>query len=314
VGSHTVEAYLDAGWKVRAFVRDPNRLAWLNDLDIEIAVGALTSQHSLYEAVADCDTVIHCAGMTKALNSEDLFRVNGDAVGWFVEAAREQGVKRFVLCSSQAAAGPSSSDKAIDEDDEPNPISVYGASKLKGERLLKELSGSMQWVILRPSAIIGPRDWQFLPLFQGIKKLGLYPRFGSGSQLYSYICVFDVARALLLAGEINEPTNRTYFVAQSDPVDWKDASQIIGEFAHRKVRNLVLPVRLARMIGVVNDGLARFTKKPALLGREKVSEILASGWICSVRKIEQEWGFKCDYDLESTLRVTYDFYRNLKKL
>ncbi len=314
VGSHAVEAYKNAGWTVRAFIRDRKRLSWLSNLDIELAVGSLTDSESLKLAVDKCDTIVHCAGMTKALHNEEFFRVNGEAVGKLASVASEAGVKRFVLCSSQAAAGPSLTESPRSESEEPCPVSVYGSSKLAGEKALRESVGEMEWVILRPPAIMGPRDWQFLPLFKGIIKLGLYPQFGSGQQLYSFASVFDVVKALLMAGTIEGPVNGTYFVANDDPVDWKVASSEIAGYVSRKVRNLTLPTGLLDMIGTFNDVFAHLSGKPALLSREKVKEILASGWICSNEKIKSEWGFACDYDLRRTLRVTYDFYKSCNKL
>jgi nucleoside-diphosphate-sugar epimerase len=314
VGSHTVDAYLNAGWTVRAFVRNRNRLTWLQDPSIEITVGTMTDRDSLRRAVEDCQTVVHCAGMTKALRTEDLFRVNGDATGKLTEAAREAGVERFIYCSSQAAAGPATQARPLSEEDEPNPITAYGSSKLSGEVQLRDLAGKMDWFILRPSAVIGPRDWQFLPLFRGVAKLGLYPQFGSGQQLYSFISGLDIARALLIAGETDSPVNQTYFVCHRDPVDWKDASRMIASFAGRKVRCLTLPAGLIEIIGTVNDAISSISGKPALVGREKVREILTSGWVCSSEKITRDWSFECEYDLALTLRVTYDFYREIGKI
>ncbi|MBU0690952.1 NAD-dependent epimerase/dehydratase family protein [bacterium] len=314
VGSHAVEAYLNAGWTVRAFIRDPNRLVWLSNLNIETAVGKLSDRDSLKRAAEACDTVVHCAGLTKALHKEEFFRVNGDAVRDFAEAAREQGVRRFILCSSQAAAGPSCSEQPRTEADEPAPVSVYGQSKLAGESVLQEAAGDMEWVILRPPAIIGPRDWQFLPLFKGIIKLGLYPKFGSGRQLYSFASVFDVVKALLMAGTYEGPVNQLYFVAHDEPVDWQIASQEIAGYVNRRVRNLTLPAGLLDMIGTFNDAVASVSGKPALLSREKVKEILVSGWVCSNEKIKRDWKFECDYDLRKTLRITYDFYKSCGKL
>ncbi len=73
VGSHAVEHYLAAGWTVRALVRDPRRLVWLKSLPIEIAVGTMTDQTSLEAAVAECDVVVHCAGLTKTTDPRAFF-------------------------------------------------------------------------------------------------------------------------------------------------------------------------------------------------------------------------------------------------
>jgi nucleoside-diphosphate-sugar epimerase len=268
----------------------------------------------MHHAAQDCDAVVHCAGLTKTLDPREFYLVNEEGVGKLVTAAREAGVKRFIFCSSQAAAGPSQGGVPVTEADEPRPISEYGRSKLAGEMKVRELAGEMEWLILRPPAVIGPRDWQFLPLYRGVVKLGLYPRFGSGVQLYSFVSVHDLARALFCAGQQVGEVNKTYFVARPEAVDWRDASRLIAGFAGRKVYSLSLPVGLAEIVGTIADVLAPLTGKPALLSREKVKEILAEGWICSSEAIRRDWRFDFEYDLTRTLRSAYDFYKSIRKL
>ncbi|MBI5059298.1 NAD-dependent epimerase/dehydratase family protein [candidate division KSB1 bacterium] len=308
VGSHTIESYLRAGWIVRALVRDPNRLSWLRALPVEFATGDVANVESLRAAVAECETVVHCAGLTKAVHEVDLFRVNVRGVAEFTKVARDAGCKRFVLCSSQAAAGPSTGAGAKREDEPPTPISAYGRSKLEGEREIVANAGEMEWVILRPSAVIGPRDLQFVPLFRAIKAFGLYPRWGSGSQRYSLIYVKDLARALLLAGESDRGLKAVYFAAARDSVTWSDVSFRLARIAGRRVRALPIPRPVIHAAAPISELVCRLTGKPALLSRDKLREILADGWVCDASAIERAWGFRCEYELDALLRETYESY------
>ena len=75
-----------------------------------------------------------------------------------LEAAKAHGVRRFVYISSSMVYGDFTQD--ISEDDPCNPIGQYGIMKLAGEWLVKDYAKrtGMEYVIIRPSAVYGPRD------------------------------------------------------------------------------------------------------------------------------------------------------------
>ena len=314
VGSHTVEAYLKGGWQVRALIRNSQRLTWLKDLPIELAVGSFTDPSVVGAAVRDIDVVVHCAAVTKTARRAEYFEVNAVAVETLAVAARDAGVKRFVLCSSHAASGPARDGVSSQEAHPPHPLSDYGRSKLEGENRLRQAAGTMEWVILRPPSVLGPRDEQFVPLFRGIARWGLYPVLGSGRQSYSYIYVKDLARALLIAGAQTDGCNETYFVAHEEPLDWSKAAAIIGHLAGRRARQIRVPSLIAKGVGRTNDVIQSVTGHAALLSSDKIREMLATGWICSTEKIRRTWNFSGEYTTEQALRETYEFYRETNRL
>lgn len=310
VGSHAVETFLAAGWTVRALVRDRGRLRWLTGARVEIAEGAVdASSDTLTKLFDGCDVVVHCAGLTKARREFEYFRINADAVRNLIIAAREAGVGRFILCSSQAAAGPSATEKAVREVDAPRPITAYGRSKLAGEEVTRESAGDMPWVILRPPTVIGPRDRQLLPLFRAISRFGVYPEISGDEYRYSFIGVHDLARAMVAAAEARHGLNEIYFVANDMNLTWRDAALQIAELASRRARPLRLGRAFLHFLAVLADLSAILTGRPALLSRDKVREMLTPGWICSAEKIRRNWNFECQLSLDDTLRLTYAAYR-----
>lgn len=314
IGSHTVEMFLANGWTVRALIRNPARMTWLTGLPVETSVGRLDDPESLRAAVQDCDSVVHCGGLTKALRTEDLFRINAQAVKDFAVAARAAGTKRFILCSSQAAAGPSRDGAPVTEDDEPRPLSVYGRSKLEGERLLRENAGGMEWIILRPPSVMGPRDEQFLPLFRAVAKFGIYPLFGSDAQRYSFVSVYDLARALLCAAETSSGVNDVYFVAAPEALSWRETAEIIARGSQRRARALRLNGGILKTAGFMSEVVGCLRRKPALLSRDKLREILAPGWVCSSAKIRRTWTFQCEWTAERMILDTLHAYRKANRL
>jgi nucleoside-diphosphate-sugar epimerase len=105
VGTHTVQHLVRQGYVVRCLVRSTSDRSRLPE-EVELAEGHLLNFASLQRAAADCWGVIHVGGVVRVRVARDFLRVNRDGTANLTKAAREAGVERFVLCGSQAAAGP----------------------------------------------------------------------------------------------------------------------------------------------------------------------------------------------------------------
>ena len=96
-------------------------------------------RQDLRSALAGVDAVVNCAAYTQVDRAEtetELCRaVNADAVGALSAVAAARGV--HVLHISTDFVFDGTLDRPYCEDDEPRPISVYGQTKLDGERQLQ---------------------------------------------------------------------------------------------------------------------------------------------------------------------------------
>ncbi|MGH9351672.1 MAG: dTDP-4-dehydrorhamnose reductase [Terriglobia bacterium] len=113
-------------------------------------------------AAVEPEVVIHAAAFTAVdeceRQPETAFRVNGEGTRNVAAACRELQVPLMYLSTDYVFDGSKSDPYA--EDDAPNPLSVYGKSKLEGERNVMELLKHF-WIV-RVSWLFGPLGKNFV--------------------------------------------------------------------------------------------------------------------------------------------------------
>ncbi len=299
---------LQADFQVRLLVRDPRRIRWLKSERFEIIVGDITDNDSVRSAVHSVDCVIHCAGLTKAVRESDYQVANCEATATIARACERAGVRRLVYCSSLAACGPSREGRALTELDLPQPITAYGRSKLAGEIAIRAELSATEWVIIRPPAVMGPRDEQFVPLFKMMHSWRMYTQAGSRLRRYSLVGVEDLARIIVKAATTAIGVRETYFATMPEPVAWSEVARAFHANTGRKCTRIIVPEVLSKAIGYLGELQMKVSGKPVLLGADKVREILAADWTCSDDKMFRAWGMRCKDDLKTIVGRTYKFY------
>lgn len=112
---------------------------------------------------ARADLAVNCAAYTavdKAEEEEELaYKVNRDGVLHIAQAAKEAGSRMIHISTDYVFDGTSKI--PLTEDAHPAPLNIYGASKLAGEHVVRELLGS-QALIVRTSSLHGQRGANFV--------------------------------------------------------------------------------------------------------------------------------------------------------
>jgi nucleoside-diphosphate-sugar epimerase len=311
VGSHLVELLLRKGYAVTCLVRDPRKLRWLTGLDVETVVGDCSHPETLIPAVRTASAIFHVAGLTKARNARDYYTVNHIGTKNILQACarNNSGMKKFILVSSLAAAGPSPDGIPVKDSDVPRPVSDYGKSKLLAEEETLRYKDTFPVVILRPSAVYGPRDRDMYELFRWAVRGMTIELFG-GERYINPCYVEDLAAAILLAAEKSTQSGSIYFVAENSAYSWSAFRQALLATGGVNACTIKIPYALAYMIGLVSELGGVFTSRPALTNRQKVREAAQKYWTCDLSKTENELGFKALFPLERGLTVTWKWYRD----
>ena len=174
VGSHVIEQALASGHSVRAITRSPRE----NEAGVEWITGTLEDAAALAALVDGADAVLHIAGAVNVPTREAFAAANIAGTQAIVDAAVAATVRRFVHTSTIAARQPD--------------LSNYGWSKAGAEEAVR--ASPLDWTVVRPPAVYGPRDRDMLDLFRMARRgVILLPPHGRTSIIH----VADLAALLL---------------------------------------------------------------------------------------------------------------------
>lgn len=315
VGSHLVDLLIARGDRVRVLVRPTTDRRFLEGTGVEFVDGDVgeegaASEDSLAHAADGCGIVYHVAGVVRAPKRAVYDRVNADGSRRMARAAVRADVPRLLLVSSQAAAGPTATERAREESDPERPITAYGASKLAGERAAAEAAAGTQTalVVVRPPAVYGPRDRAFLMLFRSVAKGFLPLHSGAKRQLFSLVHVRDLARGIALAAE-EAPAGGVYYLTdgvEHRPLEVADA---IAEAVGRKPLRVMIPQVAVHGIALAAEAFERVTGRTSILSRERIAQWTSPRWTISDARARREIGYESTWDVSSGMKETAAWYR-----
>lgn len=230
VGSHLVRELLTRGDSVRVLHRKTSDLRLIEDLvdHIEMSSGDLTEYESVAAAVRGVDHVYH-AGAYIGASSNKLRSINIEGTANVVNACLDEGIKRMVHTSSQAAMGRSDPNAIVDEQTEWVDSSVntaYSLSKRAAElEVYRGIAEGLDAVIVNPSIIFGkgrPGENTMAIIDQVLNESILGVPVG-GSNV---VDVLDVVEGHLRAMEVGK-TGERYFLG-SENLSWKEIFSAIA--------------------------------------------------------------------------------------
>lgn len=230
------------GADVEAILKEKSLEYIATDMDLDI-----TDENAVKDFTKDkaVNWIINCAAYTAVDNAEDdkdlAFKVNADAVKNLANVAKEKNAKIIHISTDYVFSGDK--DGEYLEDDNTNPQSVYGDSKLKGENNIAELTD--QFFILRTAWLYGVNGKNFvytmINLFKSRDELKVVnDQFGSPT--FSN----DLAEALIKIIEDDSNKYGIYHFTNEGRTNWfLFASEILNKAKEKNIINKnvsILPV------------------------------------------------------------------------
>lgn len=310
IGGHLVDRLLEAGHAVTALVRDPARLGRrAADPRVTVRQGDLTVPESLVDAARDADVVYHLAAALRARSDDDYDAINARGTEAMVAAVRAAPTQpKLVYVSSLAAGGPSPGTRVLSGNEQPQPISSYGKTKLAGETIIRRSMGDQPWLILRPPPVYGPREKDMFLLFSTVNR-GFMPLPGNGSQVLPMLHVADLVEALIRAGE-RPITGHTWYITDGGLYPFRDIMRGIATALDKKPLCINVPFWVLALSGSFGQWIYDTTGRPMAINNDKVIEIRAPAWRCDPTPAFRGLDFAPRFSLAAGLADTARWYRD----
>ncbi|MBI5464899.1 MAG: NAD-dependent epimerase/dehydratase family protein [Ignavibacteriales bacterium] len=284
-------------------------LVWLRSLPVEIREAHFYNASSLARLTTDVDYVVHIAGTTKAKRPAEYVRGNVEATRNLLQACTTSaGIKKFTFISSLTALGPSADGSLLDESAECHPLTSYGKSKLQAEHLCESFNTQLPIVIIRPTAVYGPRDRDILEMFRWVG-YGIKPIIGSREKSLSLIHAEDLARGIADATLSSATAGNIYHLSERQPHSFSWLIDTLAQIVHRQPLSIRLPNSLLFAVAGIVEAISFLGPKPAVFSLDKARDIIQPHWICSAEKALTEFGFETRIHTETGLRQTYEWYK-----
>lgn len=242
--------------------------------NVEIVTGDVRDRGSLIEIARGVDIIYHLAVRCLRVSIDDpetTHDVNATGTLNVCMAARENSVKRFIYVSSSEVYGTAFA-APMDESHPCEPTTVYGASKLAGEKyaLAYHRTYKLPAMVVIPFNTYGPREHfegasgEVIPKFVLRALNNASPViFGDGSQTRDFTYVADTVRGIIMASECDEMIGQTANIARGEEVSIKTLAAKI----YRKLgRAAIKPIFERQRPGDVQRHFADAGKAERLFG------------------------------------------------
>ncbi len=311
IGINLIAELAGRGCPVRCLVRETSDRRPLAAYGVEYVIGSLSDRAALQHAVRDVTHVFHLAGVTKARTASDYDRINHGGTQALLEACLKSGavLEAFVYVSSIAASGPSATGQPVTERDAPQPVGPYGRSKLEAEKAVLATRDRLPVIVLRPSAIYGPYDSDFLPLFRAVKR-GWLPVIGRETLHVDVCFVGDLVQGMLAAAVCPDALEEVFFLGGACHTWGEIGQEIARQFDRLLPRELRLPRGLVLTAATLADTWARMAGQPSVLNRDSLIERLQPFWVFDSSKARQVFGYQPQVSLAQGIRQTLQWYRD----
>ena len=209
---------------VTDFIEIESSLPTPDSLLTQLVVGDIRDYSVCQNSCKDIDVIVHLAANTGVGPSVENPRKDMEAnvIGTFnmLDAARHNGVRRFIFASSGAPVGECQ--PPIHEELAPHPVSPYGASKLAGEGYCSAFfrTFGLETVALRFGNVYGPGSGNKSSVVARFIKQAMQGEileiYGDGKQTRDFIYIDDLIKAIRLSTICSGVGGETFQIATNE--------------------------------------------------------------------------------------------------
>jgi dihydroflavonol-4-reductase len=309
-GVHLARRLIAEGHAVRVLARSADKAHALLPREVEVIEGDITDHDVIARSIRGREVVYHLAAVFReaGIPAGRYREVHVDATARLLDAARAEGVRRFVHCSTIGVHGHVDRPPA-DEEYRFAPGDIYQETKAEGERLALEYGHRHGFpvTVVRPAAIYGPGDLRLRKLFRMIARRR-FVMLGSGKVYLHMVHVDDLVDGIRLAADRPEAVGEPFILAGEEYRSLNDIVAIIARAVGVPVPRRRLPVAPFYLAGAVCEAVCVPLRIEPPIFRRRVAFFTKSRAF-SIGKARTRLGYSPRVDLESGIRTTAEWYR-----
>lgn len=252
------------------------------------------------------DAIFHCAALLAHVKKDlkRLWHANVDGTENVSKYALKNNINKIIFISSNCLWAKNF-DEPVSEDETPNPIEIYGKSKLEGEKILLSHKDKINSIIFRSPTIMDEGRLGLLGiLFEFIDENRKLPMVGDGSNRYQFIYAKDLAKAFELA--LKADYTDIFNIGADDVKSFNEVYDFVikksgskSRLCHFPKAPMILAMKICFWLGISPLGPYQY-------------KMIASNFIFDTSKIKKKLGFKPTLKNEEMLLRAYEFYHQNK--
>jgi dihydroflavonol-4-reductase len=313
VGANLIRSLLRDGRCIRVLMHRNHQA--LNGLPIETVYGDVRDVDSLLQACKGTDVVYHLAAIISIEmgNWQEIEAINIQGPRNVVEACLTNNVRRLIHFSSIHAFEQKPLNKPLDETREAvmPPCPPYDRSKAAGElEVRKGIERGLDAVIINPTAIVGPNDYQLSYFGQVILSMaqGKLPVLVNGG--FDWVDVRDVVSGAMQAEKI-APTGSKYLLS-GHWASLTEIARIVAEYSGAPLPFFTSPAWLAEFGAPFITAYAHLRRERPIYTCAAIKAIHSNQNI-SHAKATTELGYN-PRPLKDTIHATLKWFEENSKL
>lgn len=250
------------------------------------------------------DSIFHCAAILAHAVKDKKFLWESNVTGTknIAECAKKYQTKKIIFTSSNCLWGENLN-KPVTEKEKPNPIEIYGNSKLEGEKILLENTDYCKVIIFRcPTIVDSGRLGLLSILFEFMNEGRRVWVVGGGNNKYQFIYAKDLVDACLKTLDYNE--SDIFNIGSDNVKTFKEVYEYVINKANTGARVACLP----RGLTIALMKIAYFLKLSPLGPYQY--KMIAESFVFDTTKIKQKLEWQPTLTNEEMLYKAYEYYKN----